>query len=398
MKHSDQIECGKRLLAHIENGTTDMTDKAHQFPTDPYVSPERAQQEVDQLFKKHPILVGFSTDFPKSGSYRAETFAGVPTLILRDANGEMKAYLNICPHRTTPLAEGCGVKKRFTCPYHAWTFGMDGKLVNIPADEGFVDLDRSTLNLRPLPIVEKYGMIWVGLTADASVDIDSGLGDLKSDFEAYGYDSYVHYKTFEVEQEFNWKVSVDTFLETYHLRFLHRNSIKGAILSNLQLVDATGHGLREVQPRDTFEEDFKSKPEAEWDVIKHSAIAYVLFPNTIFIMQSDHVEIWRAFPDRDNPNRSKIYFDVYVPEPPQTEKAKRYWDANIDYGVQIVLKEDFPLGETNQIAYRSGAATHVNFGKNEPALTYYHTMIREQIEKGEAEDNAAPSLALASSS
>ena len=379
MHHSDQIEYGKRLLTHIDNGTTDMSDAVFRCPVIDYTSLETLRQEKQALFMKRPILVGFSTDFAERGDYKAETYVGVPTLLLRGSDGEMKAYLNICRHRASPLAEGCGKKNRFTCPYHAWTYGLDGRLLSLPGEEGFSELDKATLNLRSLPVQEKYGMIWLGLAPGVSFDIDDELGTLKADFEAYGYESYHHYRTIELHRDLNWKLMIDTFLETYHLKTLHRDSIRGAILSNQQLVDASGSCERLIQPRDTFEVDFKDKPEAEWDLVKHSAIAYVIFPNTLFIMQSDHAEIWRVFPDGDNPNRSKIYFDVYVPEPAVTEKAKEYWDANIDYGVNIVLKEDIPLGEKNQVAFDSGLVEHLIFGRNEPGLTNFHKTIRDSL-------------------
>lgn len=393
MHHSDQIEYGKRLLMHLSNRTTDMSDEVFRCPVRDYTSPEILRQEKQELFMKRPILAGFSTDFGDPGDYKAETYVGVPTLMVRGSDGEMKAYLNICRHRASPLAEGCGKKMRFTCPYHAWTYGLDGQLVSLPGEEGFNDLDRATLNLRPLPVQEKYGMIWLGLDSTMSIDIDEELCALKADFEAYGYESYHHYRTMELHRDLNWKLMIDTFLESYHLKVLHRNSIRGTILSDRQLVDAAGSCERLIQPRDTFESDFRSKPEAEWDLIKHTAVAYVVFPNTMFIMQSDHVEIWRVFPDGDNPNRCKMYFDVYVPGPTVTEKAKKYWDANIDYGVKIVLEEDVPLGEKNQAAFNSGAIEHVNFGRNELGLTNFHKTIQAALAAGQsAKGSAATTL------
>lgn len=396
MHHSDQIESGKRLLTHIDNGTTDMADEVSRCPVIDYTSVETLRQEKEALFRKRPILVGFSTDFANPGDYKAETYVGVPTLVLRGQDSEIKAYLNICPHRASPLAEGCGRRMRLTCPYHAWTFDLDGRLVNIPGEEGFSELDKATLNLRPLPVQEKYGMIWLGLDPEVTFDIDDELCALKADFEAYGYESYHHYKTIELHRDLNWKLMIDTFLETYHLKFLHRNSIAGAILSNQLLVDAAGSCERLIHPRDTLEADFKSKPESEWDLIKHTAIAYVIFPNTVFIMQSDHAEIWRVFPDGDDPSRCKMYFDVYIPEPAETEKAKKYWDANIDYGVKIVLEEDIPLGEKNQVAFNSGGVEHLIFGRNEPGLANFHNTIHDALAASRCSDKASEIVASAS--
>lgn len=362
-----------------------MADEVYYHPVSSYTSVDRLLDEKQKLFRQFPILVGFSNDLAAPGDYLTETYVGIPVLLIRGADGGLKAFLNMCSHRATQVAEGCGKgARRFVCPYHGWTFDANGKFVGMPGEEGFTSIDKTRLNLTPLPVQEKYGLIWLVLSEGPAFDIDDHLQELKADFAAYGYENYHHYKTFVVYQAMNWKLVIDTFLENYHLQVLHRKSIAGAIHSHLQLVDAQGNCQRLVQARRTFD-DIRTLPESEWNVIKHTAIAYVLFPNTLFIMQSDHVEIWRSFPDGDDPNRSKIYFDVYVPEPAVTEKAMRYWDKNIEYGKAVVLAEDFPLGERNQASFRSGARDNLLFGRNEPGLMNYHEAIRRVLQEAGAE-------------
>lgn len=379
MQRSDQIDCAKRLIAHLENDSTDMAAMpAIQYSAN-YTSPEVFADEKEAIYKGFPLLIGFSTDFANPGDYISETFVGVPVLVVRDQEGVLRAFLNMCSHRAAPVAMDCGKGARgFVCPFHGWSYDTQGKLRGVPHQEGFQPIDKTKLGLKPLPIQEKYGLVWLGLTPGDAFEIDDHLDGLKADFAAYGYESYVHYRTMVVQKNMNWKLVLDTFLENYHLRTLHKNTIGDAILSFVQLADAVGDNLRLIQARNTFK-DMAALPEEEWNFYKHTAIVYLLFPNTLFIHQSDHVEIWRSFPDSDNPGSSKVYFDVYIPEPAETEKAKRYWDKNIDYGVSIVLGEDFVLGEAIQTGFESGMMETVTFGRNESGLINYHEAINRAL-------------------
>jgi len=380
MDHAEQVRCAHRLLDNIKNSKTDMADSIYLHPVSDYTSKPQLLEEKQKVFMEYPIFVGFSSELPNPGDYLTDTFAGVPVLVIRGKDGTLQAFLNICRHRAAPVATGSGkCAKRFICPYHGWAYGTDGKFIRMSMEEGFTELDKSQLNLRPLAAQEKYGLMWISLNPEKGVDIDGLLQDFKSDFAAYGFENYHHYKTIPMQKSMNWKMVIDTFLENYHLKVLHRDTIGGAILSDLQLVDASGNCERLIQARSGFVDHTEQAPESNWDLVRHSAITYVLFPNTFFIMQSDHVEIWRSFPDGDNANSSKIYFDVYVPEPAETEKARRYWDKNIDYGVSIVLGEDFPLSERSQANFGSGLVSTITFGRNEPGLINYHTAINRAL-------------------
>jgi phenylpropionate dioxygenase-like ring-hydroxylating dioxygenase large terminal subunit len=379
MEYSDQIQCARRLLRHIESETTDLADAAYPHNVSDYTCRMQLQNEKTKLFRAYPIFIGFGSDLANTGDYLTETYAGVPVLVVRARDGTLKAFLNMCSHRAAPVASGCGKgARRFICPYHGWAYDAEGHFLKMSMEEGFVDLDKATLDLQALPIQEKYGLIWIGLTPGNAVDVDRLLNGLESDFAAYGFEKYHHYKTMVMHKQLNWKLVIDTFLENYHLRVLHGKSIGTAIVSHLQLVDSYGECERLIQARSSFA-DIKSLPESEWSFIKHTAITYVLFPNTFFIMQSDHVEIWRSYPDTDDPNCSKIYFDVYVPEPAVSEKASQYWDKNIDYGVKIVLGEDFPLGERSQQNFNSGSRQLITFGRNEPGLINFHKAIKRSL-------------------
>jgi hypothetical protein len=181
-----------------------------------------------------------------------------------------------------------------------------------------------------------------------------------------------------LQRRINWKVVIDTFLESYHLAALHQRTVNPILHSNLGTFDAFGRNLRTVFARRTIGE-LHGKPEAEWNLIPYSAVIYVLFPNTVFIMQGDHVETWHVFPAGDGIDESVMYVSLYTPEPALTDSAKGHWDRNFDLLMATVEKEDFPLSEGMQRGFNSGAQDEVLFGRNEPALQHFHKSIKAAL-------------------
>ena len=104
---------------------------------------------------------------------------------------------------------------------------------------------------------------------------------------------------------------------------------------------------------------------------------YQLFPNTILIWQVDHIEIWRAFPDRDDASRCDVEMTIYKPE--GSDKSDAYWEKNRTIAIRTVMDEDFPLGERMQIGFESGATEEVIYGRNEPSLVHFHSSIRNAL-------------------
>jgi hypothetical protein len=128
-----------------------------------------------------------------------------------------------------------------------------------------------------------------------------------------------------------------------------------------------------VAARRTFEE-LRTVPEQQWDVFDHTVVICVLFPNTVFTFQRDHVETWHIFPG-DRVDSCTMYVSLYIPEPVTGDSAKRHWDNNFNLLMATVETEDFPTCEGMQRGFRAGAQDSIVFGRNEPALQHYHRSI-----------------------
>jgi phenylpropionate dioxygenase-like ring-hydroxylating dioxygenase large terminal subunit len=160
--------------------------------------------------------------------------------------------------------------------------------------------------LRALPVVVKYGMVWVCLTPGTPLDIDTLLDGVAPDFALYGFDTFHHDETRVLQRRINWKLAVDTFLESYHIGALHHDTIGPLYYSNLSTFDGFGRNLRWVIPRRTIG-DLRTVPESQWDLISQTIVVYLLFPNTIFIMVQDHLQAWHMFPAGNGVNETRMY-------------------------------------------------------------------------------------------
>ena len=377
MEHAEQVRVAKRLMRHIASGETDMAEGLYHNPVSTYISESLAALEDDRFFRSRPLVVAASAELPAPHTFVTHDLSGQPLLITRDSEGQARVFLNVCRHRGARVAEGCGKASRFVCPYHAWTFGTDGRLRARPADAAFEGMDKAEHGLKELPAVERHGLIFAKTTPGQTFDLDEMLGDLGPELAAYGIDGFCHFRTVDTVWALNWKLSIDTFLESYHFNTLHRNSIHPIFHANTGAFDGFGEHLRVLYPRRTIE-TLQDLPETEWDLPRHAVSVYVLFPNTVLVRQGEHIELWQAFPA--GVDKVQLRMTLLIPEPATTESATGHWNRNFELLMQAVGDEDFPVGEGVQESFHSGAQDAITFGRNEPALQHFHSVIRKSLD------------------
>ena len=249
MQHAEQVRQAHKLLNYLDTGTTAMADAVYPTPVKDYFCPQHAEAEQANLFKRWPLNLGLSCRVPEPGDYFEEDYSGVPILVTRGRDRQLRAFMNVCRHRGARVAKGCGKARTFTCPYHAWTYDLEGKLLPRPHEAAFEGMPRETHGLVPLPIEERFGMIWVGASPDVTIDLDAQLGGLGPDMEAYKLDGYHHYETRVQRQPLNWKLVIDTFLELYHLSTLHPTTVGPILYTDRSCFDGFGRNLRMIGAR-----------------------------------------------------------------------------------------------------------------------------------------------------
>lgn len=309
--------------------------------------------------------------------------------MVRGDDGELRAFLNVCRHRGTRVENlPCGSgKKAFVCPYHAWSYGRDGHLLGIPHERGFAGIDKTERGLVRVPVGVAGGLVWVRPSAAATsseageaegrLDARAWLGTLADDLDGFGLAGSHVYAPIAFSKEMSWKLGIDVFLETYHLRSAHKDSIYPLFFDNVGLVDRVGPHQRNVFPKRSIRELVGQPDEAMATTLrKHANVLFHLFPNTFVLVQPDHAAVIQAWPV--SPSRTDFTAYTAVPELPVTDKARAYWDANnaILYGA---TNEDFALGESIQRGLASGANDSVVFGAFEHALTHFHDEVARRI-------------------
>ena len=156
----------RRLLA--EPGPREVVDAAEpeaRLDAAVYHDPQRYEAERSQLFRRLPLCLGHADQLREPGSILAREIAGLPLLIVRDASGEIGVFLNACRHRGARLINDDAIcrKTSLVCPYHGWTYALDGALAAVPLREAFPTLDRATRGLMRLPSEVRHGLIWAVL-------------------------------------------------------------------------------------------------------------------------------------------------------------------------------------------------------------------------------------------
>lgn len=202
-------------------------ERAHAMPKSVYVSPAFAELEEKRIFAREWLCAGRADALKDPGDYMTMEIAGEPVIILRDRDGSLRGLSNVCRHRMSTLLEGRGHVRAIVCPYHAWTYNLDGSLRGAPAmtlNEGFC---RDAIALPPVRVEVWLGWILVTLNPDApspSVAL-AGVERLIAPL-----DMSACVETFREEFAWatNWKVLAENFMESYHLPACHAGTIGGA--------------------------------------------------------------------------------------------------------------------------------------------------------------------------
>ena len=371
MEHALQAQLVRRVLAHLEHETTDAAAPSSQ-PIEAYADPARFAREVDTLFRDLPLAIGHVSQLAKPGDFITHDASGVPLLVVRDAKGELGAFLNVCRHRGTRVeAAPCGNKKGFTCPYHAWSYGGDGRLLHVPHAHGFPDVaDRGLVRV---PVAVIAGLVFVVPSGKAPVG--DWLGALANDLVGFGLGTSHAYAPTTMTKDLSWKLGIDVFLEAYHLKSAHRDSIYPMFFDNVGLVDPCGPHLRNVFPKRTIRE-LAHREESEWRLRAHANVLFHIFPNTLVLVEPDHAAVLHLWPQGQG--RTLLTAYTLVPEEPRTEKARADWDKN-NAILYNAVAEDFAMGESIQRGLASGANREVLFGAFEHALAHFHGQIRAHL-------------------
>ncbi|MGI9624759.1 MAG: aromatic ring-hydroxylating oxygenase subunit alpha [Acidimicrobiales bacterium] len=378
-QRSRLVEINRRNLAGHRSGEIQRVDDVLEVPVTNYTDPSRWQAEVDRIFKRIPLVAGFSDEISEKSTYKAIDMVGMPVLLSRDRTGEVRAFVNTCSHRgAIIMPPGTGKARSFSCPYHAWTYNSQGDLVAILDEEDFGEVDSTCLGLTSLPVLERAGLIWVILSPEPVIDFDTYF---QSYDEVLGYlelDECHHVGSQRIDGP-NWKICYDGYLDLYHLPVLHKESF-GDAFSNRANYDAWGPHQQVSTPSLDLE-DLEESPPEKWPTDRLASGLSTLFPHVSIARRAagdGSIMVSQLFPGSEV--GSSYTIQNFLVRGELTDERVESAQQSMDFLRKVVADEDYRTCERIQRTLLTGAKPNVLFGRNEGGGQTFHRWVDAVVE------------------
>lgn len=316
------------------------------------------------------------------GSYVTETVAGMPIMIVRDKDGELGAFYNVCKHRAHELVQGEGTVSSVVCPYHAWTYDLSGSLTSARHTTNLVDFDKDDICLDRVQVTEFGGFVYVNLDL-AAESLQEASGELGAEIAHWAPDvenlTFAHRLSYTINS--NWKNVVDNFLECYHCHVAHKDFVS---LVDMDTYKVTTHGIYSSHMAEAGKGENSAYDVSDATVTDHAV--WWLWPNTCMM----------RYPGRGNyivlniiPAGPDLTYETYdffleTAEPNEAElEAIRYLD-------DVLQVEDINLVESvqrgmNTPAFEQGRIVNdpAGSGLSEHALHHFHGLVLDAYASSE---------------
>ncbi|MBT8124768.1 MAG: aromatic ring-hydroxylating dioxygenase subunit alpha [Gammaproteobacteria bacterium] len=359
----------EKILDHIDNKTTDLGTEVLRVPTVNYVNQNRFDAEI-ALIKRSPVPFCPIAMLADKGSYVARKAAGTPIVVVRGMDGEIRAFINACRHRGMPVASETGCTRAFVCPYHAWSYGLDGKLLGIAGSHGFPGVDPEEHGLIQISAKAKGGLVFIQQEGSIGENDLDEIPDFFSSRQEF------------VEQdclpdETNWKLIAETTMEGYHIKRLHNKSFYPYGLDNINVVENFGPNSRVIFPFKRINDLREIKPE-ERDINGYVTAVYNLFPNSVVSILSKHSTLTIFEPVSPTKTHILIYRVTNQLNDGSTisiEDAK----VDADFVKGTGLDEDREAAVKIQETVNAGRNSHLTFGLFEKAIVHFHQNLDKRL-------------------
>lgn len=364
------------------------------------LSPEAYDRERHRVFGRAWLNVGRVDEVPEPGDYVVKPIeiAHTQVLIVRGEDNAIRAFHNLCAHRGNRVTRRQqGRAKRFVCPFHHWTYALDGGLIRVTDEDQFFALDKTCLGLERVALEIWQGFLFVNLNPEPEQDLHTFLGEVAVRLDAYPFDALAHRARYEVEVGANWKLSLDSFQEGYHVPFLHRRSAgRGYVGSEQPFIHALDFTLYDYHRVASFPGGATMQPtllervafqygasvtrveDAEQHAIPPGLNPtgdagwafdlFVFFPNFMLFAFNGFCFTYNFWPR--GLTRTLFDFNIYMP-PPQNA-GQRFAQELAVCGLRDTLMEDGPTLEAIQNNLLSGVKSDYILQDQEILVRHSH--------------------------
>lgn len=353
--------------ANIYSDVSDRMETATSLPPAAFLDRAVFEAETDRIFRRQWMPVARVEQLAKAGDFLTLDLAGVPLVVSRDEKGSLHALSRVCRHRSMPVAEGEGNAKAFTCPYHLWRYGLDGRLLSAPAMDRSEVFDRDKCGLPSYPVDVWEGFVFVNLDADAE-PLAACLEGLKPLVTEDGLADMRIVSSLTFPSPWNWKVLVENFIESYHHIGPHAESLQ-------QSNPAFGTYVPDL-PEGTHFTVLENPPVEGADPFS----VYVGFPAFLLVVLRGETTsaVWYRLDIRD-----EAYFDLTIHI---LMKEPEGSDAELVAGTAEVLRhihmEDIAVCDGVQAGLSSPAAAAGPLSHLERGLWHFHRYLKQMTGNG----------------
>lgn len=377
-KTNDEILAGMQWEA-ARKAVPEGFPKMPRVPVGRYVDPEFQKLEIKGMWRKSWLYALHTDELPEVGSYHLWTKTGVPIIITRSGENEFRAFYNACAHRGGPLVqEDKGQVKGFFCRYHGWTYNLEGDLKRIRDKRDFVDFDKSCNNLTTVRCELFGNWIFINEDPDAKPLMES-IAPFPDHWKTLAVDDICHIHTSTHEVDCNVKILLDAFMETYHLKSIHQNTVdrfldhKGTFI---KLWD-TGNMLMVTPQRNPEWQDpgALGMPEIETatNVQASQNPSYHFYPNLVAPVSSTGVPFLTFWPKTDN----SMVVDCHW-FGPRDSRGHELWPTRIN-NFERILEEDLQFAGDIQKSVESGGFKGLNLSYQERRIYFWHEELDRRI-------------------
>lgn len=354
----------------------DNPSMAYSFPSYFYTSEEVYNSELERIFYKKWLVVGHISQLHEPGSLLPMTIGNRAILVTRSVNGKIQAFYNVCTHRGTKLVNESKTVSNIQCPYHAWTFNLDGRLIGCPDFERYSGFKKEDYSLYPVKLQLWRGFIFVNLDPDCE-PLESFLGDFEERFGRYDTEEMVYIGGLRYEVNSDWKVAVENGNECYHCPTVHPETLKPfyrdhsaydqtRIRGNYTLFQWKDY-IASTKTRDAGQlNSLKTLGLSESDVEDNCLQMPNTFPNCQFNFSPSWANTLIPWPA--GPRKCRVTFDFFAHK----------WKGCVDDAsealkwIDFVLKQDWRICEQQQAGLNSEVFVGGKVNELENVINHFH--------------------------
>ncbi|QNO28402.1 aromatic ring-hydroxylating dioxygenase subunit alpha [Sphingopyxis sp. OPL5] len=370
----------RRIVDHLENGTTDMAADSIEVPAAHFTDADHLARELE-VFRRQPLAAATSMEIPEPGSFVTRDILGVPLLIVRQKDGSVAVFRNMCRHRGGKVEQGeKGKKPFFVCAYHGWSFKGDGSLRGIPFEEQYGTLDKGCRNLFAVEAEERHGLVWIKLPqAPQDMPIADYLGEADERLAAYDIDKLVVFMDQKIDLDINWKLVMDGAIDVLHPQFLHAEGVGKLIQTGAAVwLDLGRHG-QSYSARKRLARKLKAGEPIEggWRYLTGNLM---IFPNMSVIPTPDHIEHWTVWPHLTDPGKCHVHIRFLTDPAKLTDEVAERINRSWEILRQAATEEDFPMEEMIQANAAALPTTGFLYGANEVPTQHLHLQMAREFD------------------